>query len=132
MMWTTWYRISLCLPIGRYARSAATLKHLKRSARRQALSLDDPETALGDLLPAQDAPDPADLAQARARDGDIRRAIDTLPDKQRVVVLLHYFEEYTCDEIAQMLSCSVGTVWSRLHYACRKLRSQLDWLGGEC
>ena len=27
-----------------------------------------------------------------------------------------------------MLECSVGTVWSRLHYGCRKLRDQLRWL----
>ena len=105
-----------------------TLKHLKRSKSRQAVSIDDPEIALGEVL-AVGEPGPEDVAEARARNAAVRKAIDGLPDKQRVVVALHYFEDYTCEEIAKMLSCSVGTVWSRLHYACKKLRGQLDWLG---
>jgi len=106
----------------------ASLKHMKRSKNRQALSIDDPEIALGEVLSTNE-PDPEDAVQARARNAAVRKAIDTLPDKQRTVVVLHYFEDYTCEEIAKMLRCSVGTVWSRLHYACKKLRGQLDWLG---
>lgn len=107
-----------------------TLKQLKRSKKRQAVSIDDPDTSLIDYLPA-DNPDPAEVAQSKARNTQVRKAIDSLPDKQRVVVTLHYFEDYTCEEIAQILHCSVGTVWSRLHYACRKLKGRLDWLGSE-
>jgi len=44
------------------------------------------------------------------------------------VVLLHYFENYTCEEVSTLLDCSVGTVWSRLHYACRKMRGLVGWL----
>ncbi|MDO8589279.1 MAG: sigma-70 family RNA polymerase sigma factor [Armatimonadota bacterium] len=105
-----------------------TLKYMKRAKNRQALSIDDPETALGEVL-AAGGPSPEDAVQARARDAAVRKAIDSLPDKQRAVVILHYFEDCTCEEIAKMLRCSVGTVWSRLHYACKKLRGQLDWLG---
>ena len=108
-----------------------TLKSLKRSKRRQTVSLDDPDTGLGELLAATDQPDPAEAAHAGERNRQVRQAIDLLPDKQRAVVLLHYFEDHTCEEIAAILNCSVGTVWSRLHYACRKLRSQLEWLGSE-
>jgi RNA polymerase sigma-70 factor (ECF subfamily) len=71
---------------------------------------------------------PEDIAAQRARDKALRAAIDRLPEKQRTVVLLHYFEEYSCEEIAALLDCSVGTVWSRLHYGCRKLRETVDWL----
>lgn len=108
-----------------------TLKSLKRNKKRQALSLDDPDMALGEFLAADNQPNPADVAHTRQQNAQVRTAIDALPEKQRAVVMLHYFEEYTCEEIAQILHCSVGTVWSRLHYACRKLRSQLDWLGSE-
>jgi len=75
------------------------------------------------------APNPEDVAAQRARDGALRAAIDRLPEKQRTVILLHYFEEYTCEDIAALLECSVGTVWSRLHYGCRKLRESVGWLG---
>ncbi len=70
--------------------------------------------------------DPEQTIQARARDLALRQAIDSLPEKQRLVILLHYFEEYSCEEIAKVLECSVGTVWSRLHYACRRLREHLQ------
>ncbi|MDQ2798264.1 MAG: sigma-70 family RNA polymerase sigma factor [Armatimonadota bacterium] len=72
---------------------------------------------------------PEDVAAQRARDKALRTAIDQLPEKQRTVILLHYFEEYTCEDIGALLGCSVGTVWSRLHYGCRKLRESVSWLG---
>lgn len=106
-----------------------TLKHVKRRKTRQAVSIDDPDTGLGDVLVASDQPSPEDAAEARMRSDAVRKAIDSLPEKQRTVVMLHYFEDLTCEEIAARLRCSVGTVWSRLHYACKKLRGQLDWLG---
>jgi RNA polymerase sigma-70 factor (ECF subfamily) len=72
--------------------------------------------------------DPEDLLQLRARDQALRSAIDDLPEKQRLVVLLHYFEECSCEEISAIAGCTVGTVWSRLHYACRRLQENLSWM----
>ena len=74
------------------------------------------------------APGPSTLAERGAQEQALKAAVDHLPEKQRTAVLLHYFEDYSCEEVAQMTGCSVGTVWSRLHYACRKLRGSLDWL----
>ncbi|MFH1037388.1 MAG: sigma-70 family RNA polymerase sigma factor [PVC group bacterium] len=60
---------------------------------------------------------------------DIRRAIDTLPEKQRTVVIMHDIEGLPHNEIARVLSCSEGTVRSRLHYARRSLQEELaGWL----
>ena len=109
----------------------ATLKYMKRGKSRQTVSLDDPETALGEFLTASNQASPADMAGAGERNEAVRKAIEALPAKQRIVVTLHYFEEYTCEEIAEILHCSTGTVWSRLHYSCKKLRGQLDWLNSE-
>jgi RNA polymerase sigma-70 factor (ECF subfamily) len=72
------------------------------------------------------ADDPADAVCSSARDNALRCAVDSLPDKQRVVILLHYFESCSCDEIAKIVDCSIGTVWSRLHYGCLKLRQILS------
>jgi len=77
---------------------------------------------------ADPSPGPSASAERRSRDRALRTAIESLPEKQRTVILLHYFEEYTCEEMAEMVGCSVGTVWSRLHYGCRKLRETLAWL----
>jgi len=80
--------------------------------------------------PEAHAHDPEKIVQNQARDAALSRAIDALPEKQRTVILLHYFEDYSCEDIARIQCCSVGTVWSRLHYACRRLRESLTWLVG--
>jgi RNA polymerase sigma factor (sigma-70 family) len=54
-------------------------------------------------------------------DDEVRRAVDTLPPKQRGVVVLFYFEDRPMDEIADLLGCSVSSGWSQLHTARRKL-----------
>ena len=105
-----------------------TLKRLQKMKRHPALSIDDPLTGLEATMTASGEPSPADSLQARERDEAVRRAIDSLPDKQRIVVVMHYFEQHSCEEIAAVLKCSVGTVWSRLHYACKKMKVELNWL----
>ena len=54
-------------------------------------------------------------------DGEVRAAVDTLPPKQRAVVVLFYFEDRPMDEIAELLDCSMSTGWSQLYNARRKL-----------
>lgn len=71
--------------------------------------------------------DPEEILQFRVRDRYIMDVVNSLPEKQRTVILLHYYEDYSCEEIAQILRCSIGTVWSRLHYACRKLRGSISF-----
>lgn len=56
----------------------------------------------------------------------VTQAVDSLPTKQKVVVVLHEFEGLTHPEIASILKCSVGTVRSRLHYARKRLRNLLS------
>ena len=56
-------------------------------------------------------------------------AIDTLPPKQKEVVVMYDIEGMSHGEIAEILSCSEGTVRSRLHYARKKLQKELKgWL----
>jgi RNA polymerase sigma-70 factor (ECF subfamily) len=105
-----------------------TIKHLRKAKSGQAVSIDDPEAGLENNLIAETDQGPFDAVHEGERKEAVRRAVKELPEKHRLVVILHYFEDYTCEEIAKILDCSVGTVWSRLHYACRTLRGQLDWL----
>ncbi|MBZ0278618.1 MAG: RNA polymerase sigma factor [Anaerolineae bacterium] len=58
----------------------------------------------------------------------VRRAIRELTFNQRVVVVLHYLNGLSLEEIADILNCPVGTVKSRLHYARENLRHYLDML----
>jgi len=107
-----------------------TIKHLRKAKIRRAPSIDDPAAGLGDSLVSNGSEGPDEQAEKAERREAVRRAIETLPEHHRSVVVLHYFQNLSCDEIAKITGCSVGTVWSRLHYACRKLKGQLAWLGG--
>jgi len=60
---------------------------------------------------------------------DIYRAIDTLSDNHKEVVVMHDIEGIPHSEIAQILSISQGTVRSRLHYARERLQKELsEWI----
>jgi RNA polymerase sigma-70 factor (ECF subfamily) len=55
----------------------------------------------------------------------MREAINSLPLKHRVVITLHYLQDFSLPEIAYILDLPVGTVKSRLHHARKALKEQL-------
>ena len=59
-------------------------------------------------------------------DIDLRRALDTLSDEERMIVELKYFEDMKLEEIAEIMNENLSTVKSRLYRSLRKLRLQLD------
>jgi RNA polymerase sigma-70 factor, ECF subfamily len=61
----------------------------------------------------------------RDRAETIRRAVASLPEKQRVAVLLHKYEEMDYGEIAKILDCSESALKSLLFRAYETLRVQL-------
>lgn len=56
---------------------------------------------------------------------DLLDAIHQLPDRQRDVILLYYYDDRSFEEIAEILQCPVGTVKSRLHQALKRLKGRL-------
>lgn len=56
----------------------------------------------------------------------VRDAILRLPDKQRAVVLLAYYEDLPMHDIALILEIPAGTVKSRLHHAMNALKKELE------
>jgi RNA polymerase sigma-70 factor, ECF subfamily len=72
-----------------------------------------------------DATQDADTFQSEEAER-VHAALDMLPAVQREVLVLRYIEDMTYDEIAAIVDCQVGTVRSRLHYAKRALRNELE------
>jgi len=97
--------------------------------RRLEISLDQEPDAGDDQLPAIEVPDrrPGMEQQLMSRDRAtvIRRAVEALPEKQRVAVLLHKYHELDYDEIARILECSESALKSLLFRAYETLRVQL-------
>ncbi len=59
------------------------------------------------------------------RDWDLARAIEALPAKQRVVVVLHYYNGMTLPEMSQALQISENTLKKRIQAALNSLRRVL-------
>lgn len=53
------------------------------------------------------------------------RLLHTLPPKYRVVLYLHYYEQYTTPEIAKLLKIPTGTVSTRLHRGRDRMKQML-------
>jgi len=68
----------------------------------------------------------ADVAGASLARDSIGRALVTLTPEQRVVVVLRFWRDLSIEEIAARLDVPSGTVRSRLHYALRSLRAEID------
>ena len=67
--------------------------------------------------------DPAEAGELRQK---LREALETLPERQRSVIVLHDVEGYKHAEIGKMLDIPEGTARSDLHYARAQLRRVLE------
>jgi RNA polymerase sigma-70 factor, ECF subfamily len=68
---------------------------------------------------------PYEAAERGERVDEVRRRIDMLPDLQKKVFVLRYFGELKLEEIAEVESCSLGTVKTSLFRATQTLRRAL-------
>jgi RNA polymerase sigma-70 factor (sigma-E family) len=57
---------------------------------------------------------------------ELMDVISTLPERQRIVVALRYYEDLSEQAIADILGCTPGAVKSLLHRALPRLRNALD------
>ncbi len=57
---------------------------------------------------------------------EMQQALNALDAKCRVVIVMHYMEGFTVQEMAEVLRIPAGTVKYRLHQARKALRIELD------
>jgi len=69
---------------------------------------------------------PDDLLIRREQEIEFMNLLNQLPSPQRSVLLLHFVENFSLEEIAHITETQIGTVKSRLHYAKRALRKLLE------
>jgi RNA polymerase sigma-70 factor, ECF subfamily len=69
--------------------------------------------------------DPAELLIRREQEAEFMNLLNQLPLPQRSVLLLHFVEDFSLEEIAGITSTPLGTVKSRLHYAKKALGTLL-------
>jgi RNA polymerase sigma-70 factor (ECF subfamily) len=81
-----------------------------------------PQVSLEDVPEPSTPPDEDDLLLSEM----LRRVVDTLPEKPRMVVILRYQEDLDPTEIAQVLGMPVNTVKSHLRRSLAMLREKLS------
>jgi RNA polymerase sigma-70 factor, ECF subfamily len=75
--------------------------------------------------PIDEAPEPqAPIAQSSGIDWD--RCLARLPEVQRTIVTLFYFEDRSIKDVAELMDLAEGTIKSHLHRARRALGAMLE------
>lgn len=92
-----------------------SITHLARERKRQGLSLDDEEAALTSLIEADSNIDGDELALK------LRKAIASLPEKQRLVFNMKYFDDMKYEDMSNILGTSVGALKASYHLAVKKI-----------
>lgn len=97
-----------------------SLTHLEKERKRQGLSLDDEASALAHVIEADEWIDGDELSLK------LRKAVATLPEKQRLVFNMKYYDDMKYEDISRILGTSVGALKSSYHFAVRKIEQYLE------
>ena len=92
-----------------------SITFLERERKRQNISLDDEESFLINTIEADEFIDGDELALL------LRKAIATLPEKQRLVFNMKYYDEMKYEQMSEILGTSVGALKASYHLAVKKI-----------
>ncbi len=99
-----------------------SITHLERERRRQNISLDEQGSALAAVIEADQYIDGNQLSL------NLRKAIAILPEKQRLVFNMKYFDEMKYEDMSQILGTSVGALKASYHLAVKKIEQFISSL----
>ena len=98
-----------------------SLSHIEREGRRRTMSVDDEEAGTAaNAIESDTFIDGDRLCQ------ELRKAIATLPDKQRLVFNMRYYDEMPYEEMSSILGTSVGALKASYHLAVKKIEQYFD------
>jgi RNA polymerase sigma-70 factor (ECF subfamily) len=107
------------------------LDHLRKEKGRGIMVdffeyLDEGNRGPGNSEKSEEEGDPTDLMQRREMSECVQEFVDDLPETYRSVMVLHYLEGFSTDEIAKIVGTSSGSVRVRLHRAREELKTLLE------
>lgn len=95
------------------------LTFLKKEKKRRSVSLDTEEGLMSDKLIAEKGFD------ARLLEWQLQNAIQMLPEKQRVVFSLRYYDEMPYEKMSEILDTSEGALKASYHHAAKKVEEYI-------
>ena len=96
-----------------------TLTWIEQNKRREGVSLSANETYFAETVAAQPGFD------LRKVEWQLQNAIQHLPEKQRVVFCLRYYDEMPYEQMSEVLDTSVGALKASYHHAAKKVAAML-------
>jgi len=96
-----------------------SLTFINSRSRRSLVPLNDVSEYLKSKLEADDYYDGTDIQKK------LQLAILTLPEKQKLVFNMRYFEEMPYQEMSEILDTSVGALKASYHHAAKKVEEYL-------
>jgi RNA polymerase sigma-70 factor (ECF subfamily) len=97
-----------------------SITFLNQKRNRQMLPLEDAEYQLSHSL-HYDAYFSGDELQLQ-----LQKAILSLPEKQRIVFNMKYFDEMSYEDISEILGTSVGALKASYHHAVKKIKAWFE------
>lgn len=95
------------------------LTFLEQQKKKASVSLSDVETGLSNKIKADQNFD------ANRLEWKLQLAIQQLPEKQRVVFSLRYYEELPYEEMSKVLETSEGALKASYHHAVKKIEDYI-------
>lgn len=92
-----------------------SLSFLEKERKRLSISIDDQESALINSIEADGLTDGDALAL------ELRKAVAALPEKQRLVFNMKYYDDMKYEQISDILGTSVGALKASYHLAVKKI-----------
>ncbi|PRY90738.1 RNA polymerase sigma factor [Mongoliibacter ruber] len=96
-----------------------SLNFLQKKKRRFFASIEDHEEVMKKYV------DSSPLVDGDAIEKKLQKALLALPEKQRLVFNLRFYEDLSYEEISQITETSVGGLKASYHHAVKKLENEL-------
>ena len=96
-----------------------SLSYLEQQKKRSSISLEEADLNLENKLHSEKDFDPNKAVWK------LQKAIQQLPEKQRVVFNLRYFDEMAYEEMSKVLETSVGALKASYHHAVKKIEDYI-------
>ena len=97
-----------------------SISHLARERRRLNISLDEQAATLAKTIESDEYIDGEQLYL------QLRKAIASLPEKQRLVFNMKYFDDMKYEDMSQILGTSVGALKASYHIAVKKIEQFIN------
>ena len=97
-----------------------TINFINKNAKEKNVSFEEYSISISDNLTSDEYYDGDKIDQK------LQKAITSLPEKQRTVFLMKYYDEMKYEQISEVLGTSVGALKASYHHAVTKIKEFLE------